>query len=174
MELRLNLITAMTLRKRLNLLASILESNLCSNVYADPDEYEQLKSNFITGSFDGDLTLYDNTLATIGRLNRVIEEHNLEGKTLLESIKLANRRIATFSAIASAQSVNHKNRVRNPVSGEWEITEFVPFTQSNGKELLACAQKQKNITEDELTTNNGSTCFDFELDDEVHSRAYEV
>lgn len=174
MKLSLNMTTAMTLRKRLNSLASKLESNLRANVYADPDEYEQLKSNFVTGSFDGDLTLYDETLASLGRLNREIDRNNLVGKTLLDNIKLTNRKIETFNEIASSQCGNHKKKERNPVSGEWEVTEYVPLTRVDGKSLLTFAQKQKNITEDELTTFNGTTCFDFELNDEVHSRAYEA
>lgn len=74
MKLSLTLNTATAFQKRLNQFAVELKSELHRNVYTDPDDFEQLQANYLTGSFDGDFTLYSIALATLARLDRKIKE----------------------------------------------------------------------------------------------------
>lgn len=174
MKLNLNLVSAMTLRKRLNTLANSLEYRLNGNIVVDPEMVEAETARFVTGSYDGDLTLYNKTLYAVGSINQDIEANNLRGKCLLNAIQLARRQVNLYTRATNALAVNHKVKTRNPVSGEWEITEYVDLTKANMKSLLSSATIEKNTAQDALAEYNSKTTFDFEIADEVYNRAYEI
>lgn len=173
MKIELNISTAMILRKRIKELASNYESVLIGTQYiAEPEKVSEILEKFEDNNVLKTYDMWCTCLNEVTALSNLIDEHNVEGKSLLNVLNTLNLIMDRVNRIITLSNASRTSKTRNPVTGVWEVNKYEKITDTDFSVILDGLKKKKIKIEDDLAKFNANTKFDFELNDDVYHKIY--
>lgn len=182
-ELNLSLTDSFKLRTLIKRKIGIVNQDIVNLPISYDKEVEGKKVELVInkyGNLDQMIDLCLNLQETLGELNKKIDENNIVVRPLLDQIESLTAQNSLLGKIVSLVENRTKlvEKEFNTVTGKYDVTELAQ-TYSLEKvkqltELYKSKTREIHQLEEEISSLNGKTCFNFEISQEIYDFIYDL